>query len=82
MKKNTKQLSKIRFIIDTILWIILATAVTMAYIDGHFIHKEVKIVETCEGKPTNTNIQIPEEIKNIIHEQEGETKWLIKNPNN
>lgn len=76
-KMNKKEMGKTRFIIDLILWIILATAVILAYSDGHFIHKETHIIEICQGRPVNQNIQIPEELQKQINNQPEEVHWKI-----
>lgn len=71
------KMGKARFIIDLILWIILVTAVILAYTDGHFIHKEIHIIEICQGQPINQNIQIPEELQKQISNQPEEIHWKI-----
>lgn len=85
---NKKTMGEVRFIIDLVLWIFLMVLVIIAYSNGHFIHKEVKIIEVCNGNPTGqkylnsdevpNNITIPQEIKQILQEQKPELRYTIK----
>lgn len=45
-------------IIDITILLFLISVIIFAQIEGKFIKKEVKIVETCNGIPTNPNITL------------------------
>lgn len=44
--------SKWYYITDNFLLILLLSLTTFAWIDGMFIHKEISIIEICNGQPT------------------------------
>lgn len=51
--KENKKTTSINKIIDNALLIILILAVTYAIIDGRYIHKEIQIIEVCNGIMNN-----------------------------